>query len=204
MTNSDDRDETAGRAKGRSPYAAADPASAPGGGARAGTSGSAKGKAKGAAREQAQKAKAAGREAGEQAAERAQSMTEQWRHTAADRVGTFARALHVTSEKLTEERQETVAGYFDSAAGSLDRVSATLHDRELPDLVDEAADFARRHPTVFFGGSVLVGVLLARFARSSAGRAGGGPVAERGQTAVTIEETETPMPAPGGTGGRPE
>jgi ElaB/YqjD/DUF883 family membrane-anchored ribosome-binding protein len=88
----------------------------------------------------------------------------------AEQVGGIASALHATSERLHEQRQEQTASYVDQAAGGLDRFSQTLRDRDFGTLVHQVEDFARRQPGVFLGGAAIVGFLLARFLKSSSQR----------------------------------
>jgi hypothetical protein len=88
----------------------------------------------------------------------------------AEQVGGIADALHVTSERLHEQRQEQTARYVDQAAGSLERFSQTLRNQDFGSLVHQVEDFARRQPGVFLGGAAVAGFLLARFLKSSSRR----------------------------------
>jgi hypothetical protein len=165
-----------------------------------------------AAREQAQRAKEEGRRLGRDAQMRARGVVERWRQGMADRVGTVARALHRTADELGDEREETVAGYFERAADGLDDVSHRLHDEDFGALIDETESFARRHPGVFLGGSVLAGFLLARFVRSSTAsqeaaaaaspRPGGEPATRRPR-GYSVGDAAPPVPpnVPGGPPG---
>jgi hypothetical protein len=53
------------------------------------------------------------------------------------------------------------------AAEGLEDVSRTLADKRPSEMVDGLRDFGRRNPTAFLAGSVLLGVALGRFLRSS-------------------------------------
>jgi hypothetical protein len=52
----------------------------------------------------------------------------------------------------------------------LERFSGYLSEREVGDLVYEAEDYARRHSAYFVGGAFLLGLLGARFLKSSTPR----------------------------------
>jgi hypothetical protein len=48
-------------------------------------------------------------------------------------------------------------------------LSATLRDRDVRELVQDAQQFARRQPAIFVGAAFAAGVLAARFMKSSGG-----------------------------------
>jgi hypothetical protein len=51
-------------------------------------------------------------------------------------------------------------------------VANKIRDQEVRDLVDEFTDFARRQPTLVFGGAMLLGFAALRFLKSSAPASG--------------------------------
>ena len=61
----------------------------------------------------------------------------------ANRVGGIADTLRDTSKKLRSQEEGTVAGLTDSAADQLERVSASLRNKDLPTMFSEASDLAR-------------------------------------------------------------
>ena len=70
-----------------------------------------------------------------------------------------------------EEHQEAgVAGYVDKAADYVDRVSSTLRERDLEDLMVEFEDQLRRKPAVVLGAAAVVGFALGRFLRAGTRR----------------------------------
>ncbi|HVG00037.1 MAG TPA: hypothetical protein VND68_09380 [Chloroflexia bacterium] len=89
-------------------------------------------------------------------------------------------AEQVREMSLNMQDQGAVAEYMDRAAWQLQRFSDYLQEKDLRDLVIEAEHFARRQPTMFLAGGFLLGLLGARFLKSSArqlqtqGYAGGG------------------------------
>lgn len=93
-------------------------------------------------------------------------------------------ALRLTSNQLQEQDQNTFAGYSDKMAEQVERVSTYLEEHDLEELRHSAEEFARRQPELFLGGAFTLGLLAARFLKSST------PNRYR-QTAVT-----TPAPRP--------
>jgi len=97
---------------------------------------------------------------------------------AAEGLTSVAHALRQTSQQLREQDQQTVTGYIESAASQVDRVSNYLKQNDLGGLIDDVEQFARRQPALFLGGTFVLGLLGARFLKSSrpsTGAAGGYP-----------------------------
>jgi hypothetical protein len=86
---------------------------------------------------------------------------------AADSIKTVIDAVRQTGESL-RDKNGTIAGYADSAASQLERFSTQLRDRDVSELMDEVSAFARRQPALFIGGGVALGLVAARFLKSSA------------------------------------
>ena len=84
------------------------------------------------------------------------------------------------------EREIPQAGqYIHSAANQIDTVAKAVRDRDIGQLYNEVRDFARRQPTAFFGGAVILGFAAIRFFKSA-------------QTAgETIAASEPAQAAPG-------
>jgi hypothetical protein len=57
--------------------------------------------------------------------------------------------------------------YILQAADQVDNLAAFLNNRDVGDLLQEVEGFARRQPAVFVGGAFALGVLGARFLKSS-------------------------------------
>jgi len=106
----------------------------------------------------------------QEAKQRGESLFKGQRNAAASEIGGMAEALHRTAQQLNEREQSTTASYVDRAAGALDRMVDTLREGDLRSMMRQTENFARRNPGVFFGGSVLVGLMLSRFLKSSAER----------------------------------
>lgn len=89
------------------------------------------------------------------------------RHQAADRIGGLAGAVRSTSEHLRAENQSGVANLTDSLAEQVERLSGYLRDRDLGAVRDDVEAFARRQPAVAVGVALALGLLGARFLKSS-------------------------------------
>ena len=79
----------------------------------------------------------------------------------------FADAVRRAGDELNQRDQTMAARLVSRAAEGLEDVSRTLADKRPSEMVDGLRDFGRRNPTAFLAGSVLLGVALGRFLRSS-------------------------------------
>lgn len=82
-------------------------------------------------------------------------------------IDAVAQAMRQSSQGLRDQDQGAVAGYAGQAADRLEEVAAYLRQRDVPDLVDEVEGVARRQPTLFVGAAFGLGLLAARFLKSS-------------------------------------
>jgi len=102
---------------------------------------------------------------------RARTAFEHQQHRVADSIGSVAQALHQAADQLNEQNEDVVARYTDTAAQRIEQFADSLRNRDLDDLVGQAEQFARRQPELFLGSAVAAGFLIARFLRTSGGRA---------------------------------
>jgi hypothetical protein len=92
---------------------------------------------------------------------------------AADELRRVADALRQTGDKLRGDNAGGAAeGYIASAAGQVDRFSSYIRSTSVRDMVNNVESFARRQPTLFVGGAFVLGLLGARFLKSSSGSGG--------------------------------
>jgi hypothetical protein len=116
---------------------------------------------------------ATGRAAG-RVQDKAASRLDQQKQTLVEGLGSVAEGIRQMGENLGQTEQGGVvaltARYGDSLAGQLERFSGYLGEREVGDLVYEIEDYARRNSTYFVGGAFLLGLLGARFLKSSTPR----------------------------------
>lgn len=103
----------------------------------------------------------------EQVANQATSRLEQGKEQAVESLGTVASAVRQTGGQLRKQDHNGVAEYVERAAGRIEEFGAYLGNRSLNELVADAESFARREPTLFVGGSFLLGLFGARFLKSS-------------------------------------
>lgn len=92
------------------------------------------------------------------------------KNRATDSLGSFAQAVRKTSQPLRENQQTAIAEYVDKAADQIERFSTRLRERDVKDIVGDVQQFARRQPAVFIGTALAIGVLTARFLKSSSDR----------------------------------
>lgn len=108
-----------------------------------------------------------------QARDSAASSFNDSRHQAAARIGGLAGAVRRTSEHLRSENQPGVANLTDSLADQVERLSTYLRDRDLGAFRNDVETFARRRPAVAIGVALALGMLGARFFKSSQSAGGG-------------------------------
>jgi len=90
----------------------------------------------------------------------------------ASELDNVANALRQTSVQL----EGTTAQYMEKAAEQIERVSEYVRSANVKDIGRTVEDFARREPLLFLGGAFALGLLGARFLKSSAGRPDETPV----------------------------
>jgi hypothetical protein len=93
------------------------------------------------------------------------SMNEQ-KAAGADYLGTIAQAVHRAAGEFERDVPQA-AQYIRQAAGQIETVANAVRERDMRDLVSEVQQLARRQPTLFFGGAVILGFAALRFFRSS-------------------------------------
>lgn len=122
-----------------------------------------------------------------QARDSATSSLNDSRSQAAERIGGIAEAVRSTSRQLREDHQEKVADLTDSLADQVDRLSSYLRDRNLTDVREDLEQFARRQPALTVGIALALGILGARFIKSS--RRDGGRRTERDSASANWDST---------------
>lgn len=86
---------------------------------------------------------------------------------AAHGLDTVSGAVNQAAQQLRQSNQEPMARAAESVASNIGQFADYLRSRSVGDLIGEAEDFASRQPTLFLSGAFLVGVLGARFLKSS-------------------------------------
>ncbi len=90
---------------------------------------------------------------------------DQQKTAGADQLSGIAKAVQTAATDL-QDKSPQVARLVGDAASSVDRFASDLRNRDVRDVLDQVTSFARQQPVAFFAGSVLAGLLLARFLKS--------------------------------------
>jgi hypothetical protein len=99
--------------------------------------------------------------------ERATAQLSTQKDRATDGLGSVAQAVRQSTQHLRENKQDAIANYVEKAADQIDRFSTQLRNRDVGELVNEVQRFARRQPALFVGSAFAIGVIGARFLKSS-------------------------------------
>src|SRR3712207_3661081 len=103
----------------------------------------------------------------QKATQRVESGLSRGKTQAAETLRTVADSLLNTGQQLRERDQEPVSRYVDQFADRVQRFSNYLQSTDVSEIVDSTEDFARRRPALFLGGAFALGLLGARFLKSS-------------------------------------
>jgi hypothetical protein len=102
-----------------------------------------------------------------QAKDRAVSSLGESRDRFADQIEAMAGAFRRTSGHLHSENQQRMAGLTDSVARQADQVANYVRDFDPRTARDDLERLARRQPALVIGGALALGILGARFFKSS-------------------------------------
>lgn len=78
-----------------------------------------------------------------------------------------AAALRKTSEELEGQDTGPVGGYVNKAANFLSDISHHVRQNDVDQLLHQVEGFARREPAIALGSAFAIGVIAARFLKSS-------------------------------------
>lgn len=93
---------------------------------------------------------------------------------AAEGLDGVSQAVGHVGDQLRQDDHETLAQYADMAAQQVGRVATYVRERNVGEMLDEVQRLARRQPVLFLAGAFALGVLGARFLKSSAPQSGSG------------------------------
>jgi len=79
----------------------------------------------------------------------------------------ISQAVRQTTAHLRSDQHDTLAQYIDQVADQLDRLSSSVRQRSVNELMQDVRQLGQRQPALFIGGSFAVGLLAARFLKSS-------------------------------------
>jgi hypothetical protein len=103
----------------------------------------------------------------QQARERAGSSLGESKGQFAEQFGTVAAALRRTTEHLRSEDQQRIAGLTDTVARQIDQVANYLRNKDAQAMKTDLENLARRQPALVLGGALVLGLIGARFLKSS-------------------------------------
>lgn len=85
----------------------------------------------------------------------------------ADQVTQVANAFRTTTDHLRQNDQSQLAGYADGVARQAERFAGYLRNADFRAMSQDVQELARRQPAVVVGGAFALGLLAARFLKSS-------------------------------------
>lgn len=110
------------------------------------------------------------RKAGDYASEAKEALFNKAEGTQRDvsaNLSAFGGALRAASEHLANGDQRTASKFVLDAAGGLERLSSSVKDKPFEEVLGEIQSFGRNNPGALIAGSVLAGLALGRFIKSS-------------------------------------
>ena len=114
----------------------------------------------------------------DQAKQQATSQLASRKDQAAESLGTVADALRQSGKHLRENDQQGFAQYADKAAERVEQFSGQLRGKDVQEIVRDVERYARQQPALMLGGAFVLGLLGARFLKSTAQREDGGGSSE--------------------------
>lgn len=103
----------------------------------------------------------------EAAQERARDRIDEGKEKASSSLGDFANAIRMAGDQLSRNDQTMAGRMVRQAADGLEGLSRSVAQKRPEELLDSVREFGRNNPAAFIAGSVLVGLALGRFVRSS-------------------------------------
>jgi hypothetical protein len=103
----------------------------------------------------------------EEARIRAGETVEQQKGAVSSLIGDIAEAVNSAAGELGSRDHSAAAQYANSIGSGLRSISQTLDRKSVGEMVSDVTEFARRNPAAYIGGSLLIGIALARFAVAS-------------------------------------
>ena len=95
---------------------------------------------------------------------------ESGKDTAAGQAEKVANVIEQAASQLKENNLRSLADYTSEIGATIKSFSDRLQNRSVDELVTDIRDMARRNPTAFVLGSVVIGIGISRFFKASAER----------------------------------
>jgi ElaB/YqjD/DUF883 family membrane-anchored ribosome-binding protein len=109
----------------------------------------------------------------------------------ADYIGLLASAAQRAAGEFEGDVPQA-ARLIRQAAVQIGSVAVAVRDRDVRELVGEVEQFARRQPTLFFGGALFLGFAAVRFLKSSSAHPGA-------PDSTSLASVKSPSVSPGGS-----
>lgn len=119
------------------------------------------------ARDAASKVKTVAADTAARAKSEAERLATEKKEAAASRVGGYSNALHESARSF-EEQDPNIAWFTHQAADRLQGVADYIRNRDFTTLREDCCGVARRHPTAFFGGLFVAGLLIGNMMKATA------------------------------------
>ena len=103
----------------------------------------------------------------DKAEQQARSRLNATKKDAALTLSSVASTLLSSSSQLKDEQQNLAGEYVEKAAEQIDRLATYIQNADPSEVADNVERFARRRPAVFIGAAFALGVIGARFLKSS-------------------------------------
>jgi hypothetical protein len=89
------------------------------------------------------------------------------KNTAADIATDFADALQSAAGELDNKNRNTSAEYVRVASENIRKVSHSLRQKSVNQILNQASSYGRRQPVLLLGGAILAGYALTRLMKSA-------------------------------------
>jgi methyl-accepting chemotaxis protein len=90
----------------------------------------------------------------------------------ADYIASFAQATGRAADQFENDIPQA-AQFIRQASEQIQGLADTVRERDARELLSDVQDFARRQPTLFFGGAVVLGFAALRFLKSAPPKSNG-------------------------------
>ncbi len=116
----------------------------------------------------------------DKAAKKAKGMAEEQKQVIVDQLDGVTSSLDKVAGEL-EQQGESTAHYVRLVADGATKLTATVRDNNVDDILGMAEDFGRKQPVAFMGAAALLGFVASRFMVASASRRSGQQQPSSGQ-----------------------
>lgn len=120
-----------------------------------------------AAKDNASQLGAAALDMANSAKDKVEAQVTQRKSIGADYIASIAQATGRAANEFEADVPQA-AHYIREASEQIQGVADTVRERDVRELVGDVKEFARRQPTLFFGGAVVLGFAALRFLKSTA------------------------------------